>query len=500
MTRLFIFSCLSSVALAQSNASWTLPPPTFGSDGAALWGTGAWPASSVGEPLVPQAADSELTDLLAQFDPSRIQNIIQTLTNFGTRHTLSTQTDPTRGIGAARDWIAKEMRGFAAASNGSMVVTTPSYIQPVADRISFPVNLTNIVATIKGYGEPNRAYVVTGHYDSRRLDIMNYTADAPGSDDNASGVAVVMEMARICATKQPYATMIFAAVPGEEQDLYGSNFLAQSLKNASVDVEANLNNDIVGTGSNEPYESINEHTIRLFGAGTNYLTNSSIADVTISIGGENDTPARNLGRFVQEVNEGAVAVTDMQVALVYRADRFFRGGDHESFLSAGFPAVRFTEPNEDFRHQHQDPRVQNGTLYGDDIQFVDFNYTARVGRVNLAAMWSIANAPAMPTNVTFDVIVGEPAAADDTPVEDLSNETQFYWQLQNSTILQGYELVWRPSSQQQWTHSYSVGLVDQVRVNLSKDNVVFGLRAVGKNGKKSPAVFPLPDPAEYGPY
>lgn len=214
-------------------------------------------------------------------------------------------------------------------------------------------------------------------------------------------------------------------------------------------MEANLNNDIVGTGSNEPYESINEHTIRLFGAGTNYITNTSIADVLISIGGENDTPARNLGRFVQEVNEGAVAATDMQVALVYRPDRFFRGGDHESFLSAGFPAVRFTEPNEDFRHQHQDPRVQNGTVYGDDIQYVDFNYTARVGRVNLAAMWSIANAPALPANVTFDVIVGEPAAADDTPVEDLSNETQFYWQMQNSTLLQGYEIVWRPSSQQQ---------------------------------------------------
>ncbi|KAF2231702.1 peptidase M28 [Viridothelium virens] len=490
MSRLFwvsCFSCITSIALGDSNASWSLPQPTFGIDGSPLWNAGAWPPSNVGVPLVPQAADSELTDLLSQFNTSRIQNIIETLTNFGTRHTLSTQTDPTRGIGAARDWIAKEMRALAAPSNGSMVVTTPSYIQPVADRIPFPVNITNIVATIKGYGEPNRAYVVTGHYDSRRLDVMNYTGDAPGSDDNASGVAVVLEMARICATKQPYATMIFAAVAGEEQNLYGSNFLAQSLKNASVDVEANLNNDIVGTGSNEPYDPVNEHTIRLFGAGTNYLTNTSIADVMISIGGENDTPARNLGRFVQEVNEGAVASTDMQVALVYRADRFFRGGDHESFLSAGVSAVRFTEPNEDFRHQHQDPRVQDGTLYGDDMQFVDYDYTARVGRVNLAAMWSIANAPALPTDVTFDVI-------------DLLNETQFYWQIQNSSLLQGYELVWRPSSQQQWTHSYYVGMVDQVTVNLSKDNVVFGLRAVGKNGKKSPAVFPLPDPAEYGPY
>jgi hypothetical protein len=194
---------------------------------------------------------------------------------------------------------------------------------------------------------------------------------------------------------------------------------------------------------------INEHTIRLFGAGTNYVPNTTIASLLTTIGGENDTPARNLGRYVQEVNEGAAASTDMQVALVYRADRFFRGGDHESFLSAGFPAVRFTEPNEDFRHQHQDPRVQNGTLYGDEIQFVDFNYTARVGRVNLAAMWSLANAPAMPKNVTFDVIVGEPASDSSTPVEDLENETQFYWAAQDSSLLKGYEVLWRPSSQQQ---------------------------------------------------
>ena len=219
------FSCIISAALADSNASWTLPPPTFGTDGSALWGAGAWPPSNVGVSLVPQAADSELADMLAQVDPSRIQTTIETLTNFGTRHTLSTQNSTTRGIGAARDWIAKEMRALAAPSNGSMVITTPSYIQPVDDRITFPVNITDVVATLQGYGDPNRAYVITGHYDSRRLDVMDYTGDAPGSDDNASGVAVVLELARICATKQPYATMIFAAVAGEEQNLYGANFL-----------------------------------------------------------------------------------------------------------------------------------------------------------------------------------------------------------------------------------------------------------------------------------
>ncbi|KAI9710745.1 MAG: hypothetical protein M1820_002578 [Bogoriella megaspora] len=500
MSRLLGISCmfcLTAKAFAQGNASWSLPPPTFGANGGADWGAGAWPPSDVGTTLVPQAADSELEDLLAQVDPVRIQNTIQTLTDFGTRHTLSNQTNPVRGIGAARDWILKEMRGYAAASNGAMAITLPSYIQQPTTRIPFAVNISDVVATVRGSGDPNRAYVITGHYDSRRLDVQDYTGDAPGSDDNASGTAVVLELVRLLATKKPYATIILAATAGEEQSLFGATYLAQTLKNSSVNVEANLNNDIVGTGSNEPYNSINEHTIRLFGAGTNYVENTTIANVLISIGGENDTPARNLGRFVAEVNEGAVTSTDMQVALVYRADRFFRGGDHEAFLEQGFPGVRFTEPNEDFRHQHQDPRTQNGTLYGDDIQFVDFNYTARVARVNLAALWSLANAPALPTNVIFDVNVGEPAANSNTPVENLENETQFYWNVQNSELLQGYELVWRPSSQQQWTHSYYVGKVNQVKVNLSKDNVVFGLRAVGTNGKKSPAVFPLPDPAQY---
>lgn len=214
------------------------------------------------------------------------------------------------------------MRALAAPSNGNLVITTPSYIQPPVGRITFPVNVTNIVGTIKGSGDPNRTYVITGHYDSRRLNVSDYTGPAPGSDDNASGVAVMMELARICATKRPYATMMFAATAGEEQNLYGAQFLADTLKNSSVNVEANFNNDIVGTGSNEPYNPLNEHVIRPFGAGTDYFAAAaSYIRVLISIGGENDTPARNLGRFVQEVNAGASAATDMQVAPIYRADR-----------------------------------------------------------------------------------------------------------------------------------------------------------------------------------
>lgn len=190
---------LGGAATLVTADTWVPPAPTFDLSGYPQWGAGAWPPSNIGQPLIPQAPDQMLINMLAQVDPARIKTIVNKLTNFGTRHTMSTQNSTTRGIGAARDWIATQMQGFAAKSNGRMEVTVPYYIQGVGDRISFPTKISNIVARINGTGDPNRAYVITGHYDSRRLDIMNYTADAPGSDDNASGVAVVMELARICA-------------------------------------------------------------------------------------------------------------------------------------------------------------------------------------------------------------------------------------------------------------------------------------------------------------
>lgn len=471
-----------------------------------------WPPSVVGTPIAPQVVDQELASMIAEIDPIQIQYTIANLTNFGTRHTSSNQTDPVRGIGAARSWLTAKMQEFAAPSQGRMTVDVPCYIQPASNksRILFPTNICNVVARINGTGDPNRVYVITGHYDSRRLDIYDYTGDAPGADDNASGVAgefptlssamlltpptVVMELARICATKQPYATMIFAAVAGEEQALLGATFLAQTLANASANVEANFNNDIVGTGSNEPYDPINNRTIRLFGAGTSYLPKESASQVAtrIATGGENDTPARNLGRFVSEINDGAANYTGMQVALIYRPDRYERGGDHEAFLGQVFPSVRFTEPLEDFKHQHQNPRVQDGVAYGDNLSYVDFAYTGRVASVNLAAMWSIANAPRMPRNVTISVIVGEPAANTSTPPDDLLNTSLLQWLPSDEPVLESFEVVWRPFSQQQWQYSLDVGNVTSALINVSKDNVLFGVRAVGNNGKKSPAVYPFP--------
>jgi hypothetical protein len=495
--------CQTALALALSAPlqlaaaqSWTtLPGSVYGPENMfAACQEADWPISPINSPLKPQQPDAELENLLAGIDTCRIQAIISTLANFGTRHTLSQQNSTTRGIGAARDWIYRQMQAIAATSDGNMDVYFDSYIQGIASRISFPVNITNVVARINGTSDSKRAYVITGHYDSRRIDIMDYVNDAPGADDDASGVAVVMELARMAAKTKPASTLIFAATAGEEQNTYGAAHLAASLKAEGLNVEANLNNDIVGTGGNSPFAPINNYTIRLFGASLLYPNDSSAAlinEIGI-IGGENDSPARNLGRFVSEIAAGAAEQVGMQVALIYRPDRFLRGGDHEPFLAQGFPAVRFTESVEDFKHQHQDPRLQNGTQYGDLLEYVDFDYVSRVARVNLAAMWSAANAPAMPVNVTISQVVGFPAATENDPPEIVSNDSQFNWNVGNDPLVASYELVWRPSGTLQWAYSLDIGTNGTATVNLPKDDYQFGIRAVGKDGKKSPAVYPLP--------
>lgn len=440
---------------------------------------GDWPPG-VGQQFVPQAPDAELQDIMAQIDPNRVQAIIEKLVSFGTRHTESSQTDPVRGIGAARDWITEQMQGFVAASNGRMVVTTQSYIQqPVPDQIVNATNITNILATIKGSVDPNRVYIVSGHYDSRCTDLLNNISDAPGADDDASGVAISMELARIMATHVPRATVVLAAVAGEEQGLFGSSFMAQQFFNAGADVQGMFTNDIVGSstaddGTKDPND------IRLFAQGIPSQDSPTLSNEIVSFGGENDTPARELGRFVAEVATNDA--TNMTVRVIYRADRFLRGGDHEPFLALGFPAARFTEPHENFAHQHQDVRVVDGVQFGDLTEFVDIDFTVRAGRVNAAALWSLAQAPGTPRNVTIDISV-------------LTNNSTLTWAAGSDVDddnLSGFEVVWRPTTEAFWTHIIPVGMVNKVTVDLSKDNVIMGVRAVGKNGFKSPAAYPFP--------
>ncbi len=456
----------ASVAAGTSSAS-----ATSGHGGGHDSG-GDWPPGP-GQPNTAQHADHELRSILREIDPERIRHTIETLVGFGTRSTISTQDDPQRGIGAARDWIAAQFQEYAAASGGRMTVDVPSYIQPVAPRIPVPTRISNIRATLRGSAEPDRIYVVSGHYDSRVTDVLNGTSDAPGADDDASGTAVSMELARVMAKRAPRATLVFLAVAGEEQGLFGSNFTAQQYAAANADVQGMLNNDIVGSSTADD-GTRDRRSVRLFAEGVlNPPPPSELA--RIAIGGENDSPARELARFVTEV--AGRDVTGMDVRVIYRLDRFLRGGDHLSFIQNGFPAaIRFTEPNENFDHQHQDVRVENGVQFGDLPQFCDFDYIAGVARVNGAGLWSLAAAPGTPRNVKVDAV-------------QLTNNTVLTWTVDPAAA--SYEVVWRPTTEPFWTHRIPVGKVGTATIDLSKDNAIFGVRAIGPQGHRSPAAYPL---------
>ncbi|WP_151485153.1 M28 family metallopeptidase [Streptomyces albicerus] len=427
-------------------------------------------------PATAQPPSRELRALLREIDPARIEATVRKLVSFGTRHTLSIQDDPARGIGAARDWILAEMRSYAAASGGRMTAELQSYVQEPAPRIPTATRITNVVATLRGSVTPERVYVVSGHYDSRVTDVMDATSDSPGADDDASGVAVAMELARVMARHRPASTIVFAAVAGEEQGLYGAAHMASQFKAAGADVQGMFTNDIVGSskaddGTRDPY------TIRLFAEGVPTSETPEQAATRRSVGGENDSPSRQLARFVRDTADNSA--TGMHVRVIYRRDRYRRGGDHIPFLERGYPAARFTEPAEDFAHQHQDVRVEDGKQYGDLPEFCDFPFIARVARVNAAVLWSLAQAPAAPRDAKILTAA-------------LTNSTELTWTRGSEPDLAGYEVVWRETTAPEWTHVVPVGDVTSHEVDLSKDNVFFGVRAVNRAGLRGPVSFPSP--------
>ncbi|MEV6398589.1 M20/M25/M40 family metallo-hydrolase [Streptomyces sp. NPDC051907] len=455
--------------------------------GAALGGASATPtAAAPGAaepayaprrlPATVQSPSHELRALLGEIDRDRIEATVRTLAAFGTRHTLSSQDDPKRGIGAARDWIHAELKTYAARSGGRMTVELQSYVQAPAPRIPVPTRIANVVATLRGSAAPDRVYVVSGHYDSRASDVMDAVSDAPGADDDASGVAVAMELARVMAVRRPAATIVFAAVAGEEQGMFGAAHMAQAFKTAGADVQAMFTADIVGSPTADD-GARNPFTVRLFAEGVPTSETPEQAAARRSVGGENDSPSRQLARFVRDVADNDA--TGMHVRVVYRRDRYLRGGDHIPFLERGFPAARFTEPAEDFAHQHQDVRVVDGKQYGDLPRFCDFGYIARVAKVNGAALWTLAQAPGTPRGAK--ILAGAP-----------TNATQLVWERGTEADLAGYEVVWRETTAPEWTHVIRVGDVCAHTVDLSKDNVFFGVRAVNRAGQCSPVAFPLP--------
>jgi hypothetical protein len=359
-----------------------------------------------------------------------------------------------------------------------MTVELQTFIQPVSPRVPTPTPITNVVATLRGTQpeSADRYYVVSGHYDSRCSDPLDAVCDAPGADDDASGVSAVLELARVMARREWDATIVFMAVAGEEQGLYGSTYFAEQAKQRGLNIQGMFTNDIVGSslggnGVRDPF------TVRVFAQGAWPDETPEEAELRASLGGENDSPPRQLARFVKEQGENR-ATGMRRVRIINRLDRFLRGGDHRPFIERRYPAVRFTEPNEDFRHQHQDVRVEDGTVFGDLPEFVDFRYTARVAKVNGAALAGLASAPQAPSDVK--IVAGE-----------LTYDTELEWAANRESDLAGYEVVWRDTTAPDWTDARRVGDVTRVTLeNISKDDLVFGVRAIDDDGNRSPVAFP----------
>src|SRR5215813_10020302 len=426
----------------------------------------------------------EIAKIVAEINARNIEATIRKLVSFGTRNTLSEQNNPSRGIGAARDWLYGEFQKVAAQSGGRMTVEKQTFEQAKAARVPQPTMLTNVVATLRG-SQPeseSRMYVVSGHYDSMCSSPTDGKCDAPGANDDASGTAAVLEMARVMARRKFDATIVFMTVAGEEQGLLGATYYAEQAKQHNLDIEAMFTNDIIGNslGGNGVRDA---HTVRVFSEGV--PTNETEAEATSrrSVGGENDSASRQLARFIKDVGERHVP--GMKVWLIYRRDRYGRGGDHQPFLERGYAAVRFTEPNENYNHQHQNVRIQNGVQYGDLSEFDDFSYIAGVARVNAAALAALALAPARPKNVVM--------------ASGLSNDTTLTWAANKESDLGGYEIVWRDTTAPQWTNTRWVGSVTSYTMKgMSKDNYFFGVRSVDKEGNRSPATYPRPAPRRQG--
>jgi len=423
------------------------------------------------------SANRQIVKIVSEIDARNIERTIRKLVSFGTRNTLSEQDNPNRGIGAARDWLYAEFQKAAERSNGRMTVQKQTFEQARAVRVPQPTMLTNIVATLKGTQaeSENRIYVVSGHYDSMCSSPTDAKCDAPGANDDASGTAAVLEMARVMANYSFDATIIFMTVPGEEQGLLGATYFAEQAKQKDWNIEAMFTNDIVGNtlGGNGVRD---RRTIRVFSEGV--PTNETQAEATTrrSVGGENDSASRQLARFIKET--GGLYVPAMNVMMVYRRDRYGRGGDHIPFLERGYAAVRFTEPNEEYNHQHQNVRLEKGVQYGDLPEFVDFGYVANVARVNAASLAVLASAPARPRNV--NILTAR-----------LTNDTDLKWDANKEPDTAGYEIVWRETTASLWTNSRSVGNVTSYTMpGMSKDNYFFGVRAVDRDGNRSPVSYP----------
>jgi hypothetical protein len=458
-----------------------------------------------GARIVRAPADRAIVKALEEITSAHIRTTIESLVSFGNRSTLSSMTTDLpagKGINAAADWIEAQFNDISKQCGGCLEVKQDTFTEQPMSRIPAATKITNVYAILRGSdpAQARRMYLVTGHYDSRNTDVLDTHKPAPGANDDASGVAVSIECARALTQLRPPATVVFVAVAGEEQGLNGSSHLAKLAKAEGWDLEGVLNNDIVGGNTTPGDAGQDKSTVRVFSEGIPAADTPQQAQMLERLGYASDSPSRELARAVLEVSQSYrlpagshplmshkvsprsnADVADFFTAtLIFRRDRFLRGGDHSSFNAEGFPAVRFTEWREDFNHQHQDLRVERGVQFGDLIQYVDMDYVANVARLNAAVLATLASAPPPPAGVKV-------------VTKNLDNNTTLTWTLDSAATK--YEVVWRALDAGEWQYAAPAeqfGGDGTATLPISKDNVIFGLRAVDAAGHRSMAVVPLP--------
>lgn len=414
----------------------------------------------------------QLAAIARAVSPRSLREIDAKLVGFGTRSSLSDTTSDTRGIGAARRWVKSRFEAISQDCHGCLDVVTPSQVFTGKRTPPQGVEIMDVVAIQRGTTDPDRVIVITGHLDSRRSDVMDATGDAPGANDDASGVSALVECARVLSKYKFPATIVYSADSGEEQGLYGARVIAQYAVDHGWKVEADLNNDIVGNpvggdGQRDP------HSVRVFAEGTKSNETLEQAKYRRYHGGEVDSPSRNLARYMQAL--AAQYLGDFRVRMVYRTDRYGRGGDQTEFLAQGYPAVRVTESHEDYRHQHQDIRTENGVFYGDTIEHVDFDYLANVTRLDAITIASLANAPAPPGGVETK---GE-----------VAYDTTVSWRAVPGAAR--YTAWWRDTTAPQWQHARDAGNATSIVLKGANiDDWFFGVSAASADGWESPVVFP----------
>ena len=420
--------------------------------------------------------DGEIDAMVKEISVDSLSQNLTKLVSFGTRATLSNQSSNTKGIGAARAWILTRFNEYAKASNGRLTafIDTTTY-NADKRRVNRPIILGNVVATLKGT-DPNdkRIFVISGHLDSRRSNDMDSVGDSPGANDDGSGTVAVMECARVMSKHSFPATIIFVTVSGEEQGLLGAYFMANKAKKENWKIEAVLNNDIMGSNNSNETNIVDNTRIRVFSEGLSVTDTGRVAMQIRNLGLENDGRSRQLARYVKEVGERYVE--NLEVMMIYRNDRFLRGGDHTAFVENGFAAVRITEMNENYTRQHQDIRVENGIKYGDLIEHIDFEYLRKNTSMNLANLANLAKAPAVPEEVKLDV-------------KKLTNSSYLYWKAPKTGSVKGYYILIRETTSPVWQKKvYTESL--EMRLPYSKDNYFFAVQAVNETGNESLPVIP----------